>query len=286
MPFPKDLEPEWDYDDYGDRRVIDLVPSLAGSPSGFINSIVILLSSSHSTMIAAGLSFLHKTASHSSPQIQYRLVESDLVFKVLAIVQPHTLPISENGKIIDNLIWNIVNFLDLAHPFYVSEIGLTIAVDAFNHREMIFQKVVFPSSELLTFLISNRNLLNRALLCSFMNLLNRLLEVGPFHRPTLEYLLASPIVMAFSSCLSIVEDGLPLSATLNNIKQSLKEWKKEGAEVVQSGKRMMQALFSEGFEDRLEQMSMRDRDRRFRNCLIRNYRLISELMGTNVKNPR
>ncbi|KAK2939900.1 hypothetical protein BLNAU_25194 [Blattamonas nauphoetae] len=55
--------------------------------------------------------------------------------------------------------------------------------------------------------------------------------------------------MAITSCLSYVEDDDDVWTLLNNIKDSLREWKNYGPEVVQCGQRMMQALFSEGFED-------------------------------------
>ncbi|KAK2941773.1 hypothetical protein BLNAU_23321 [Blattamonas nauphoetae] len=125
---------------------------------------------------------------------------------------------------------------------------------------MILQKAVTPSSQFLTFLISNRYQLHGWLLDYFMTLLRSLLEFGPFHRPTLEFVLASPIVMAFSSSLSSIETDDRLHNTLETINNSLTEWKKEGPEVVQSGKRVMQALISEGFEDTLEQMMKHEKN--------------------------
>ncbi|KAK2963086.1 hypothetical protein BLNAU_2109 [Blattamonas nauphoetae] len=125
-------------------------------------------------------------------------------------------------------------------------LGITTTVDAYNHREIIFQKVVLPSSQFLTFLISNRYKLHGWLLDYFMSLLRSLLEFGPYHRPTLEFVLASPIAMAFSSSLSSIETDNRLHDTLETTNNSLRYWKNESPEVVQSGKRMMRALISEG----------------------------------------
>ncbi|KAK2944418.1 hypothetical protein BLNAU_20673 [Blattamonas nauphoetae] len=69
----------------------------------------------------------------------------------------------------------------------------------------------------------------------------------------MDFVLESPIVTTFSSCLPSIEDDRCLRMTLVSI-DSQSEWKEEGHEVVQTGKRMMQALLSEGFEDTLEQM--------------------------------
>ncbi|KAK2963082.1 hypothetical protein BLNAU_2105 [Blattamonas nauphoetae] len=254
------IAPKWDKEALADQLVRDLVPSSAGSPSGFVNSIVTLVSSPHSTVVVAALSFLLKTLSLSSSPIRCQLVESDLISEVLAIIQPLTLPISGNEEIFDNLLLTINYSVSLASPSCLRTLGVTSAVNQFNHREMFFQKVVLPSSELVTFLISNRHILSGWLFHLFTKLLAILIRICPFHRPTLEFVLASPIVMAITSCLSYVEDDDDVWTLLNNIKDSLREWKNYGPEVVQCGQRMMQALFSEGFEDTLEQKLLNDKN--------------------------
>ncbi|KAK2947968.1 putative karyopherin Kap95 [Blattamonas nauphoetae] len=231
--FLRSIEPNWD-NTSADKLIRELVPSSAGSPSGFVESVLTLVSSPHSRVAAAALSFLNTTTGSASHAVGCSLVESGLVSNVLTAVQPHTLSISGNEEIFDELIRIVRNCSDLTLPYYLRDLGITSAVDAFNHREMIFQKIVLPSSQFVTFLISNR----------------------PFHYPTLDFVLASPIAMAFSTCLSFVETEIPLWITLDSINDSLEIWKYEGAEVVQSGKRIIRAQFSEGFEDTLVQTMM------------------------------
>ncbi|KAK2944210.1 hypothetical protein BLNAU_20879 [Blattamonas nauphoetae] len=60
VQFLKILEPFCDRE-YTTKLVTDLVHSSDGSPSGFVGSILTLLSTPHSTMVAAALSFLYKT---------------------------------------------------------------------------------------------------------------------------------------------------------------------------------------------------------------------------------
>ncbi|KAK2950190.1 hypothetical protein BLNAU_14876 [Blattamonas nauphoetae] len=244
VQFLESLEPNWMQQALANQLVTDLVPCSAGSHSGFIESILTLLSSPHWTVVGAALSFLQNISFASSKEIRDRLAESDLVSNVLATAQPHSLPISGNETILYNLIIVIILCFDIASPSSLSELGLTTAVDQSNHREMIFQKVVIPSSQFVSFLISNRRILTGLLLNSSMNLLSQHIQIGPFHRQTLEFVLASPIAMAFSSYLSFIErnDG-DLWYVLININRSLLEWKNEGPEVVESAKRMMQALF-------------------------------------------
>ncbi|KAK2957804.1 hypothetical protein BLNAU_7238 [Blattamonas nauphoetae] len=282
--FSKNLEPRFGDHDHAAKLVTDLVPSSTGPSSGFVASIVTLLSSPHSTVVAAALSFLSKTNRVLSKlPLRLHLVESDIVTKVLATVQPHTLTICGNKAIFDNLNNVIANCLYLASPSSLGELGKIAAVDSFNHREMIFQKVVLPSSQFVTFLISNRRTLSGDLLHSFMSLLGAFLGICPYHHPTLEFVLASPIAMAFSSCLTHVEDKHCLWVTHFNINFSLNLWTTEGPEVAQSAKRMMQALISECSEDTLEQ-TLRNEKRGIYGIHVDNICLsLSKLLGLNVE---
>ncbi|KAK2950200.1 hypothetical protein BLNAU_14886 [Blattamonas nauphoetae] len=282
--FLKNIEQKLRNKDQADKLVTDFVHSSSGSPSGFVESISTLLTSPHSKVVNTALSFLFNVTA-SSTENRCRLVASDIVSNVLATVQPHTLPISGNESKFNDLIVIIIteHCISLALPFYLNLLGITTAVDQYNHHEMIFQKVVLPSSHFSIYLISNWLILNRNLMDSFMILLSTIFEIGPFHRPTLEYVVASPIVMGFSSCLSFVEMNGVLNNMFSFINDSLDEWKKEGPEVAQSGKRMMQALFSEGFEDTLEQMLTINKDGNSGRYIIDYCRSISQRLGSNVK---
>ncbi|KAK2950203.1 hypothetical protein BLNAU_14889 [Blattamonas nauphoetae] len=280
--FLKSLEPKWHDSQIAAKLVTDLVPSSAGSASGFVTSIVTLLSSPYSRVVEAAMSFMYKTTKASSPTIRTRLMESDLITNVFTSIQPPTLPISGNETLISILI-KITNYLAiLALPPSLGELAITTASDAFNHREMIFQKVALPSSQFVTFLISNRYLLNEDLFDSFMSLLTTLLGFSPYHHPTLEFVITSPIAMGFSSSLSSIETDNRLHDTLETINNSLRSWKNESPEVVQSGKRVMQALFSEGFEDTLEQKLMNDKRVLYGLRLVRNCQFILKLLGSNA----
>ncbi|KAK2961645.1 hypothetical protein BLNAU_3443 [Blattamonas nauphoetae] len=279
--FLSGLASRWGNLDYAPKLVTDLVPSSDGSPSGLIESISTLLSSHHSTVVKATLWFGRCAIQYSPEDIRCLLAESDLVTQMLATLQPHTLPMAGNEEIFDHLLCLIEHCIRLALPSDPRTIDITTAGKQSIHRELIFQNVVLPSSELVTFLISNRHVFSGDLLESFVWMLTTLLRICPYHHPTLEYVLASPIAMTFSSCLSFMEDEKCLLIILNNIHSSLMEWKKHGPKVDQSAKRMIQTLFSEGFEDALEQM-IRKKDGRYGRNLVDNCRFISKFLGSNV----
>ncbi|KAK2944762.1 hypothetical protein BLNAU_20295 [Blattamonas nauphoetae] len=284
--FLKNLRPNWrDEPDYPDKLVIDLVPSTTGSHSGFVESIVTLVSCPHSTVVGSALSFLCQTIAAVSPAIRCHLMGSDLVSNVFTNIQPHTLPISGNETTIDSLNRAIYCFLTIASPSSLKDLGITAAVDQFNHREMIFQNIVLPSSQFVTFLITNRYHLEGTLLHNFMYLLDRFLRLCPYHRPTLEFVLASPSMMALTSCLSLLEDEHRVWMTLLNIDEAFAKWKKEDPEVVQSGKQTAQSLISEGFEDTLDQMMKHDNDGPYGLSVVYRCHCISRMLGSNVIIP-
>ncbi|KAK2961644.1 hypothetical protein BLNAU_3442 [Blattamonas nauphoetae] len=280
--FLENLEPEWGDEDEANQLVTDLVPSSAGSYSGFFESILTLLSSPHSTVVTTALSFLFRTTESSTTAFR-SLVKSGLVTKVLATVQPHMLPISGNEEIFRHLVWIIDRCVYLASPSFLAALGITAAVEKSNRREMIFRNVVIPSSQFVTFLISNRHVLDEDLLDSFMFLLVRFIDISPFHRPTLEFVLASPIVMAFSRCLSFVEDDFIKGRVLTKINYMLREWKTDGPKVVQSGKRMIRTLISEGFEDTLDGLLILEENTNIGFSIVEISHSISIFLGVNVE---
>ncbi|KAK2950935.1 hypothetical protein BLNAU_14125 [Blattamonas nauphoetae] len=205
-----------------------------------------------------------------------------MITSVLAILQPLTLPISGNETILDSLIRIIVSYVNISLPECLRELGLTTAVDTNNHREMIFQKVVIPSSPFLNFLISNRNSLTGLLFHSFMNLLSILLRIGPFHLPTLEFVFASQLVITISNHLTSIEAEFLRSKAIRDISYSLDEWQAQCTEVRQSGKRMIQALILEGLEDALEENIKNDKGGAFGLSVVLNTFSIFKVLGGNA----
>ncbi|KAK2959998.1 hypothetical protein BLNAU_4881 [Blattamonas nauphoetae] len=287
VQFLKNLEPKQGDNDFAAKLVFHLVPSSGRSPCGFVESIVTLLSSPHSTVVESALSFLYLTLFNSSHDLRLLLVDSDLTTKVLATVQPHTLSIAGNETMLNYLTRIIDCFASLGSPSHSLSFSITTPVDEFNVHKMIFQKVVLPSSQFVTFLISNRFIINEGLISDEMDLLGTLIDISPFHRPTLEFVLASPIAMALPSCLSFIEgdDLLPWSILIK-ITNWFVIWKLHDGEFIQSKTLVARTLFSEGFGDTLEQKMIHEKSRSYGVRLVANCHTISQKLGTNVKRPQ
>ncbi|KAK2945467.1 putative serine/threonine protein kinase [Blattamonas nauphoetae] len=117
----------------------------------------------------------------------------------------------------------------------------------------------------------------------FSSKLFTLFRIGPFHAPTSEYILASPIMMTLSNCLMFAELSPSFLYALSQMKYFLEKWKEEGPEVTKTVKRMMEALFSEGFEDTLEQMKRNNKDGQYGFTVAYYCHSISQLLGSNVE---
>ncbi|KAK2942814.1 hypothetical protein BLNAU_22262 [Blattamonas nauphoetae] len=263
------------------KLVTDLVPSSTGSAAGFVESILSLFSSPDVNLVSTALQFLSRVLSISTPATRLLLVDSDLFTNLFVIVNPHTLPLSGNGRIADKLIWNIKDLLELSFPSTLRELEITAATDQDNHREMIFRKLVIPSSQFQSFLISNWNAPIPGFFRSTIIMLGTILRIGPFHLPTLEFILASPIVRVLISSLHRQEEW----NALTSIESSLKGWKAQDSEVLKSGKRIVQAMFLEGLEDTLEQTRMYGEDRPSHRFIVDMCHSVLMFLGANESEP-
>ncbi|KAK2941778.1 hypothetical protein BLNAU_23326 [Blattamonas nauphoetae] len=87
--------------------------------------------------------------------------------------------------------------------------------------------------------------------------------------------------MALSSCLSFIDNDDDLWTTLIYINLSLEEWNEEDP-VVKSGKQIIQTLFSEGFEDTLEQKLLNDKNGLYGFRLVDYCRSVFEIFGDRM----
>ncbi|KAK2953284.1 hypothetical protein BLNAU_11747 [Blattamonas nauphoetae] len=280
--FLSHLGPRWNDDKAADKIVAELVSTSPGSSAAFFDSVLVLLSSPHSMVAESAFTFLNSVLLSCSSAIRLLFVEVDFITNMFAIIQPHTLPIARNVGRIHSLIGLIKNSIKIASPLHLEKLGVTDEVNTFNHREIICQKAVIPSGQFVTFLISNRYLLDKWLFHQFMELLCTLVDISPYHRPTLEFVLASPIVMAIPSRLSFYEDTRPVYDTLPLINNSFRLWGRREAEAVPSSKRMIQALVSEGFEDMLDQVMMFNESASFGDDIIEESQIFSHFLGSNI----
>ncbi|KAK2958837.1 hypothetical protein BLNAU_6086 [Blattamonas nauphoetae] len=284
VSFLKALEPQPFQRSIADRLITQLVPTSDGSPAAFIDSFCVLLSSLHSTIVAATLSFLQATFSFSTEAHRVLLLQTDFVAKLIAKLQPQSLPLSGNEASFTVLNTILLVSMRLMNSSTLRILGNAGPSDLHNRCNLIFQRVLQPSSQYLSFLCRNHYLLtSRFHTFRFAVLVDTLLEISPYHRPTLDFVLASPIVMTWSSCVSFDEHFLHFYDSLAHICSSLEEWKKQDPVVGQSRQRMTRALCSEGFEDTIEHFLVHNTFDEDSQALVGFCCSILRFLGSNVR---
>ncbi|KAK2943461.1 hypothetical protein BLNAU_21644 [Blattamonas nauphoetae] len=256
--FLKNLHPIW-YISNNPRHFLNyLLPNGNGTWTGFIDSIGTLLSSPYPKIIDAGLYFVNYVIGKYTPIVQYQCFHTDFLSKVLSFVDPPHLPIACHPKLHYNLVYIINSGLDFAVPPKYGKLPFPHTITQNDNSELVFNNVIVPSSEYLHFLCQNRHNLRGDLVEAFSCLLCTLFHVGPYHAPTLEFVLSHRIVMT-SLCL--------FSFGKNHIKKrdfhmDMDEYSHPSTTPLvtrvqsHSGKRLVQVLLSVGFEDTLEQILM------------------------------
>ncbi|KAK2959207.1 hypothetical protein BLNAU_5765 [Blattamonas nauphoetae] len=243
----------------------------------------LVLTANGSRVSAAVLSKLCSFGFLSSPEDKLRLVENDFIPNILAALQPHTLELLSSDKILFDLNRFLMILLNLASPDSLQRLNITATMHKYNHHELIFRKVVSPLSQYLSHLCHNRYFFGTGNLTKpFLNILDKLLLISPFHAPTLEFLLSHQIVMTAASLLSFIESESAKWNFLASIHTSLIEWKKQGAEVTQSGKQVTEALSSEGLEESIESMLQNDTAGNNQSSVVEYASSILIFLGSNV----
>ncbi|KAK2956630.1 hypothetical protein BLNAU_8471 [Blattamonas nauphoetae] len=284
VKFLENLKPGRTALQLANQIISKLVPSPDTTQSRFIDSIYILVSSPHTKIVSAALAFLEGSFMSSSKRYKTQVFDVDFVPRILSIIQPHTLTVSGNENLFCSLNHILSSSINLAHSRCMDTFGITEPPTLHNRREIIFQRHIQPLSQYLSFLCSNRYFFATVESSGGMqSLLGRVLQISPFHHPTLEFVLASPIVMTIPSFLSFVEHSGALWNILADILYLMCEWKKHSTEVAQSGKRMIRALLSDGMEDTLEQLLLSNQNCDFSGGVVLNCVFVLRLLGWNKK---
>ncbi|KAK2959072.1 hypothetical protein BLNAU_5867 [Blattamonas nauphoetae] len=260
-----------------------LVPDGKGTSSGFIDSMITLLSSPHTKIVAAALSYSTHIFYGLSPSIRLRFLNNYSLSSFITLIHPHSLPIAAHSALHNDAVHFIEVCLALANPGSYSS-SFTSVVEQHNCSELIFHKVLVPSSQYLHYLCQNRHILSGDLLNYFVLLLGRLRLIGPYHIPTLQFVLSPQINLTNHSFLLTVENESVHTNYLAYIRYSLEERGVKYPEMVaRSRKQIRQALMAGGFEDRFEQAlrsnKVRDRDEWYSfNCIS-----IARFLGLNAR---
>ncbi|KAK2960021.1 hypothetical protein BLNAU_4904 [Blattamonas nauphoetae] len=136
----KSLEAECGSQNKAEKLVTDLVHSSSKSPSGFIDSIDILLSTPHQRIVLATLSFLHYTIMSITFGRLTNLIDADLIHRIHTALQSHTLRVSFQEQIFIRLNWILTFVVSHVDPDSLRSLHLSSTSEINTLREQIFQR--------------------------------------------------------------------------------------------------------------------------------------------------
>ncbi|KAK2953997.1 hypothetical protein BLNAU_11099 [Blattamonas nauphoetae] len=180
------------------------------SLASFTQSIGVLLSSPNRAITITAMKMLEILFWSCSPKIRLALVNADLIPLLINNLNPQSLSITETADIHINLMVIISRSLRLSTPEDLRQLGIE---DDFNQQadhETVFQQVLAPSEQYICHLCVNRNsIIDGEQSTYFLELLARLLEICPYYKATMEFILTMPsrsmvATVCFSFAASLV----------------------------------------------------------------------------------
>ncbi|KAK2947875.1 hypothetical protein BLNAU_17200 [Blattamonas nauphoetae] len=220
----------------------------------FLDSIAVLLSSSHASILLAVLAYLHRYLASCSAPIQLNLLNSNLISIILS-----THCLKDLSALDDQLILtDLIPILKLFSP--TSSIsGMMLQLLASSHadgesiQDLMLQKVLIQMEPSLVQISRNPHLQLWGKECfEITGLLSIICEASAFYQPTLEFLCSSRIPIVIQPLLTEVENEEALQHFLLTFALFINRLKTDGAEVMHRGKILQRMLAREGFRDGLE----------------------------------
>ncbi|KAK2961573.1 hypothetical protein BLNAU_3371 [Blattamonas nauphoetae] len=206
----------------------------------FLQSIVVLLSSTSHAITTAAMKVLNLLICRCSTEVRLALVKADLIPQIINTLRPYSISFEEaedtHTKFMNILDWT----LWLATPEDLAKLEIEDPDEQQAVRDTVLKQVLVPSEKYICLLCANRySIIDGGHTESFMDLLNKLLEISPSYRPTMQFILHLPVVMTIPSYVTFFE-------TENQI---LCECNEKGGEQRQMWNKILRILRMEGIED-------------------------------------
>ncbi|KAK2944701.1 hypothetical protein BLNAU_20394 [Blattamonas nauphoetae] len=215
--------------------------------SVFLDSIMMLLSSSHPSIFREALSFVHNSMNYCSASIRLALISSKLIPRILSI--PHFRDLS---VIDDELLSSIVSIfrfsIEIVETVYLQALSITSHTPPESIRDVVFHEVFIPMEPSLVQISRNPLLLssNNAIQATLM-ILSIIFETGAFHQPSLDLIGSSHFPLIYPSLLSEVENEGARQLIIWFMSRSIVKWEESEAVVVGRGRIVLQMLEQEEY---------------------------------------
>ncbi|KAK2947732.1 hypothetical protein BLNAU_17332 [Blattamonas nauphoetae] len=231
------------------------------SSRNFIQSIGVLLSSASQVIVAAAIVLLEDLIGECSTIVKLALVTADLISQLINTINPHTISLPDCESIHTNLMNIITRSLWLITPDGLTEFEAEDPSEQQTVHETVLKQVLAPLEKYICHLCVNRfSIVDGKQSENFLVLIARLLQICPYHQPTMDFVLHMPVVLTITSYLTIVGNEDTKWLFLIDMNNAQLEWNGQGREVREMEKTVHRMLRMEGIEDVIEEKLQSDQE--------------------------
>ncbi|KAK2953292.1 hypothetical protein BLNAU_11755 [Blattamonas nauphoetae] len=231
------------------------------SLTNFIQSIVVLISSSSQIITTASMKMLDSMIGWCSAKVLLALIKADLIPQLIVTINPQSLSFTEAVDIHVNFTKSIVYSLWLITPDGLEYLTNEDGNEQQHVHETVLQQVLTPLEKYIWYLRVNRSsIIDGEQSRCFLELLARFLRISPSYLPTMEFVLRLPVVLTVPSCLTFFENETSIWIFLFEMNSAQQEWNIARGNKRQMGKAVDQMLRMEGIEDVSEERLQNDRN--------------------------
>ncbi|KAK2953051.1 hypothetical protein BLNAU_12040 [Blattamonas nauphoetae] len=255
----------------------------AESSTDFVQSIVVLLSIPSQPIATATMKMLGNMIVGCSAEVRLALVTADLITQIILTLNPLTFSFTEAADIHINLMESINWTVWLITPDGLSRLRIQNHDGRQAVYETVFKQVLTLSEKYIWHLCVNRISMADDKFSYFLtSVLARLLEVCPYHQPTMEFVLHMPVILTIPSCLTFFEIDNSIWYFLDNMNHTQQKWNKTRGAVRHMWKTVHRRLRMEGIEDVIEVKLQNDRNGDFGGWIVSYSIEWNNLLGMNL----
>ncbi|KAK2942786.1 hypothetical protein BLNAU_22304 [Blattamonas nauphoetae] len=231
------------------------------SLTDFVQSVVVLLSSTNQVIVAAAMKMIRNLILFCSAKVRLALVKAGLIPQVINTLNPQSLSLTEAVDTHINVMRIINHSLLLATPDGLTQLGIEDSNEQQAVHKMVLTQVLAPSEKYICHLCANHtSIVDGDQSKYFLFLLVQLIQISPFYKQTLEFDLILPVFLTIPSCLTFFEADGSIWLFLYDMNQAQRLWNIYRGEMREMWKPVDRMFRMEGIEDVIEQKKLNDKD--------------------------
>ncbi|KAK2948139.1 hypothetical protein BLNAU_16939 [Blattamonas nauphoetae] len=249
----------------------------------FVTTITILLSTDNTTIVETTLYTINHLVPMCSRNIQFGLLNADLVPQLILSLQPLTRSFKYPQNIHSDLLSIIGRLLWLPTPSNGAYAEIDDPTEQQAVHETILKHVLLPSKDYIRQICSARDLfVDRVFLPDFMTCVAQIILICPFYQPTMDYVLDLPLIFTMITSNDFYDNEESRGCFLGELADAQEEWDKHDKELRRIGTIMNRLLRMEGSEDQIEQMLQSVRNQPREGYIVSYSTRLNNLYGMNI----